>query len=346
MSRKLKKVKVRIKARDADKEYDCKICGKTNTGYSNNGNPVVDGPVCNSCNAKHVIPARLEGTKSQDEVARLNDMEKYEIIDMIESDGSEAALALLQDMIENKTGESSKEVQNAIDNIDDEDQGHDLFNEVLTNYGLSELYNKSLDGTDTDEMKKLKAELAKMDAEIKAGIAKDRKYDNKELANKRNDVARKIAKLNNKASDETNDFLEDITEEVAELLPDVEYNDIKDEVMSMYNGETDEEIAAMFEGEENYAAQIDGLVSRFDNKAEDSADIQTTIEVDESLAQRLLENIEQVEDSRVEASIEGSDFKISIMVDVDDDIIEEINKLKQHVYDEIVGEDAIIQIWL
>ena len=40
-------------------EYECELCQRTNEGFGNNGQPVVDGRVCDVCNAVHVLPARL-----------------------------------------------------------------------------------------------------------------------------------------------------------------------------------------------------------------------------------------------------------------------------------------------
>ena len=240
MSHKTKKVKVKIKAND-NKEYECKICGEMHTDYPNNGQPVVDGPVCKHCNERHIIPARLKGSKSHDAV-----------------------------------------------NID---------------------------------VKALKKEIKELDAQIKVAVKENNTAEFTALSNKRNNLMRKIMKFNNKANDsydDNTDFLEDITAEVAELLPDIEYEDIKDEVMSMYQGESEEDLKAMFETEEDYAAQIDGLVSRFDNKAEDSANYQTNIEINEYLASILSQKMEFIEDSKVRFSVEGKESKITYDAFIED----------------------------
>mgnify|MGYP001162752228 CR=1 FL=1 len=40
-------------------EYTCELCQRTQGGFGNNGQPVVDGRVCDVCNATQVLPARL-----------------------------------------------------------------------------------------------------------------------------------------------------------------------------------------------------------------------------------------------------------------------------------------------
>ena len=42
------------------KEQVCSICGKPYTGYGNNAQPINDGRCCDECNAKVVIPKRIE----------------------------------------------------------------------------------------------------------------------------------------------------------------------------------------------------------------------------------------------------------------------------------------------
>jgi hypothetical protein len=39
--------------------FDCDICEKTNIGFGNNANPVIDGRCCDYCNVMVVLPARL-----------------------------------------------------------------------------------------------------------------------------------------------------------------------------------------------------------------------------------------------------------------------------------------------
>lgn len=39
-------------------KYKCNVCRKYFLGYSNNGDPLVDGEVCNDCN-QYVLLARL-----------------------------------------------------------------------------------------------------------------------------------------------------------------------------------------------------------------------------------------------------------------------------------------------
>ena len=39
--------------------HACALCGRDFEGYPNSGAPLTDGPVCDECNAKLVIPARL-----------------------------------------------------------------------------------------------------------------------------------------------------------------------------------------------------------------------------------------------------------------------------------------------
>lgn len=40
--------------------FKCSICGKRiDDGFSNNAQPINNGRCCNSCNAKYVIPARI-----------------------------------------------------------------------------------------------------------------------------------------------------------------------------------------------------------------------------------------------------------------------------------------------
>ena len=41
-------------------EKVCGYCEKTYTEWGNNGWPVIDAQVCNACNDKFVIPARLD----------------------------------------------------------------------------------------------------------------------------------------------------------------------------------------------------------------------------------------------------------------------------------------------
>ena len=36
----------------------CDLCGETYEGWGNNGNPLIDGRVCNDCN-EHVIVMRM-----------------------------------------------------------------------------------------------------------------------------------------------------------------------------------------------------------------------------------------------------------------------------------------------
>lgn len=38
----------------------CKLCQNKIEGYGNNGEPIVNGRVCDNCNEKFVIKARLE----------------------------------------------------------------------------------------------------------------------------------------------------------------------------------------------------------------------------------------------------------------------------------------------
>lgn len=45
---------------DEDKEQECVICHKPFEGYGNNAEPVAEGRCCDECNAKVVIPARIE----------------------------------------------------------------------------------------------------------------------------------------------------------------------------------------------------------------------------------------------------------------------------------------------
>ena len=42
------------------KEQVCSICGKPYTGYGNNAQPINDGRCCDECNAKVVIPKRIQ----------------------------------------------------------------------------------------------------------------------------------------------------------------------------------------------------------------------------------------------------------------------------------------------
>ena len=37
----------------------CKICGVPYSGYGHNGQPTVDGRVCDDCNFMYVIPERI-----------------------------------------------------------------------------------------------------------------------------------------------------------------------------------------------------------------------------------------------------------------------------------------------
>lgn len=56
---------------DEDKEQECVICHKPFEGYGNNAEPVAEGRCCDECNAKVVIPARIEEmnkSKKLDEV--------------------------------------------------------------------------------------------------------------------------------------------------------------------------------------------------------------------------------------------------------------------------------------
>ena len=45
---------------DENKEQECVICHKPFEGYGNNAEPVAEGRCCDECNAKVVIPARIE----------------------------------------------------------------------------------------------------------------------------------------------------------------------------------------------------------------------------------------------------------------------------------------------
>lgn len=45
---------------DENKEQECVICHKQFEGYGNNAEPVAEGRCCDECNAKVVIPARIE----------------------------------------------------------------------------------------------------------------------------------------------------------------------------------------------------------------------------------------------------------------------------------------------
>ncbi len=42
------------------KKHVCSICGKPYTGYGNNAQPINDGRCCDECNAKVVIPRRIQ----------------------------------------------------------------------------------------------------------------------------------------------------------------------------------------------------------------------------------------------------------------------------------------------
>ncbi len=42
------------------KKIKCCICGEEVKGWGNNAEPVKDGTCCDSCNATHVIPARIK----------------------------------------------------------------------------------------------------------------------------------------------------------------------------------------------------------------------------------------------------------------------------------------------
>lgn len=49
------------------KKKKCAFCGKEIIGYGNNPSPFANkGEVCDECNSRYVIPARLENIKTKE----------------------------------------------------------------------------------------------------------------------------------------------------------------------------------------------------------------------------------------------------------------------------------------
>ena len=67
---------------DENKEQECVICHKPFEGYGNNAEPVAEGRCCDECNAKVVIPARIEEInkhKKLDEAKEKDEAEEAQV---------------------------------------------------------------------------------------------------------------------------------------------------------------------------------------------------------------------------------------------------------------------------
>lgn len=99
-----------------------------------------------------------------------------------------------------------------------------------------------------------------------------------------------------------------------------------------------------------------------DMKAQDSADIQRNIEIDESLARYMVnENLRFTDDDQISFVIEGKDFRLShthpvsdYFMDLDeyegdqDELFERIvnGDLKDELEEEMIGHEAFLEIWV
>lgn len=117
-----------IKKTNDSISHECEICGEAIVGHGNNGSPVIEGIVCDDCNLRHVIPARISRfTKEHDNY-----------IDV----GNDLLGDLIAEIVE-RTGLSEEEVASEImgDYYSyDDDEIEDML-------GDEESFNDQLEGT-------------------------------------------------------------------------------------------------------------------------------------------------------------------------------------------------------
>lgn len=184
----------------------CAICSKDYGKYGNNGDPVVDGLVCDQCNTEKVIPARLAKMfDSEDKIWKIDaDGYKYVpggnyIIHVTNKENGDTFYVGKDIPMGFDTVDTPEEARvftdpNAIRNI--EASGFKERFELIPMRAAES--NKALDAETGAEDADIKAKLKEVDAKIKTAISEGNQKDYDKLSNERNKLTKELMTLNSK----------------------------------------------------------------------------------------------------------------------------------------------------
>lgn len=267
-----------------DHDNSCALCGADYGEFGNNGDPVTDGIVCDECNSKKVIPARLSKMFDESEKIWEVDEEGYKYVP-----GGEYIIHVTN----KESGDTfyiGNEAPMGFDTVDTPEEAR-VFkgsNDIRNiEFGFKDRFelvpmrptnsNKALDAA--SEETDINAKLKDVDTKLKVAIKEGNQKDYDKLSKERNDLTRELMKLNakkntKKALDE--DVLAFTSEELEVL------NKALPKLIQLLSGEAEleieEEVVELEDDELDSESEFDDLEAQMnddleDNKLNDESDL-------------------------------------------------------------------------